>query len=114
MAAPEWFSVWQLGVGSGADSFELYGGPCIGKCIGRFVKDSPPAAPAFLRCTGAPRRIVWLHNRLWTSGAWRLDAATMADPLELSADAAGAAVRGFLPDFAAANDGHGFDTAGDY
>ena len=31
--------------------------------------------------------------------------------VELSADAAGAAVRGFLPDFAGADDSDGFDTA---
>ena len=44
--------------------------------------------------------------------AWRFDAARVANAVELSADAAGAAVRGFLPDFARANNSHGFDAAG--
>ena len=38
----------------------------------------------------------------------------MANAVGLSADAAGAAVSGFLPDFARANHGHGFNTAGDH
>ena len=58
------------------------------------------------------RRILWLHGCFWPSGRWRLDAARVANAVELSADAAGAAVRGFLPDFARANDSHGFDAAG--
>ena len=72
------------------------------------------APAAFLRCTGGSRRILWLHDCFWPSGRWRLDAARVANAVGLSADAAGAAVRGFLPDFARANDSHGFDTAGDH
>ena len=38
----------------------------------------------------------------------------VANAVELSANAAGAAVRDFLPDFARADDSDGFDTAGDH
>ena len=60
------------------------------------------------------RCILWLHDCFWPSGRWRFDAARVANAVELSADAAGAAVRGFLPDFAGADDSDGFDTAGDH
>ena len=70
------------------------------------------ATAAFLRCAGALRRILWLHDCFWPSRRWRFDAARVANAVELSADAAGAAVRGFLPDFARANNSDGFDAAG--
>ena len=70
------------------------------------------AAAVFLRFAGGPRCIFWLHDCFWASGRWRLDAARVANAVELSADAAGPAVRGFLPDFAGANDSDGLDAAG--
>ena len=72
------------------------------------------ATASSLRFAGGARRSVWLHNRFWSSGAGRIVATRVANALELSADVAGAAVRGFLPDVARANDSHGFDTARDH
>ena len=81
---------------------------------GRIIENPAMAAAAFLRCAGALRRILWLHDCFWPSGRWPFDAAHVANAVELSADAAGVAVRCFLPDFAPANDSHGFDAAGDH
>ena len=89
-------------------------GLALGKCAGRVIENPAMAAAVFLRCAGGPRRIFWLHDCFWSSGRWRFDAARVANAVELSADAAGAAVRGFLPDFARADDSDGFDTAGDH
>ena len=72
------------------------------------------AAAAFLCSAGTARGIFWLHDCFWPSRAGRLDAAGLANAVELSADAAGAPVRGLVPDFARANNGHGSDTARDH
>src|SRR5262249_44304581 len=106
--------IWQLGVGCGADSLQFHGGSGIGKRAGCIIKNPALAAAAFLRCAGAPRCILWLHDRFWPSDRWRLNAARVANAVELSADAAGPSVRGFVPDFAPANDGNGFDAARDH
>ena len=70
------------------------------------------ASAAFLRRAGTLRRILWLHDCFWASRHWRFDAARVTDSVELSADAAGVAVCGFLLDFARANNSDGFDATG--
>ena len=114
MAATEWPGLWQLDLGRSADSLQFHGGPGLGKRAGCIIEDPAMAPPAFLVCAGALRRILWLHDCLWPSRRWRFDAAGVANAVELSAGAAGAAVCDFLSDFARADDSHGFDTAGDH
>ncbi len=102
--------------GTGALIFETLwlrlSGLGVGKRIGCIIENPAMATSAFLRCAGALRRILWLHDCFWPSGPRRFDAARVANAVGLSAGAAGAAVRGFLPDFARANNSHGFDAAG--
>src|SRR5216117_1804693 len=40
----------------------------------RIIRNSAMAAPSSLRCTGGVRGSVWLHNRIWSSAAWRFAA----------------------------------------
>ena len=114
VAATQWLGLWQFDLGRSADSLQFHGGAGVGKRTGCIIENPAMAAAAFLRCAGVLRRILWLHDCFWPSRRWRFDAARVANAVELSAGAAGAAVRGFLPDFARANDSHGFDTAGDH
>ena len=105
---------WPLAIRSGcsADSLQFYGGSGVGKRTGWIIENPAMAAAAFLRCAGALRRILWLHDCFWPSRRWRFAAARLADAVELSAGAARAAVRGFLSDFACAYNSDGFDAAG--
>jgi hypothetical protein len=114
LVATEWFGVWQFDLGGGADSFQLHGGPGAGKCTGCIIQNPAMASHVFLRRAGTSRCILWLHDCFWAAGRWRLDAAHLADAVELSANAPGIAVRCFPPDFARANDSHGFDPARDH
>ena len=114
VAASEWLGFWQLDLGRSADSIQFHGGTGVGKRTGCIIENPAMATAAFLRCAGTLRRILWLHDCFWPSGRRRFDAARVANAMELSADTAGAAVRGFLPDFARANDSDGFDAAGDH
>ena len=70
------------------------------------------ATASSLRCVGAARRSVWLHNRFWSSAAGRIDAARMANAVELSAGAAGIEVYHIVPHPAGADNGDGLNTAG--
>jgi hypothetical protein len=112
VVAIERAGIWQFDLGRSADSLQFHGGLGVGKRIGCIIENPAMAAVAFLRCAGGARCIFGLHRCFWPSGRWRLDAASVANAVELSADAAGVAVRGFLPDFAGADDSDGFDSAG--
>src|SRR5438034_4742638 len=114
MVAVERLGIWQLDLGCGADSLQFHGGAGIGKCAGYIIENPAMAAAIFLRCAGGPRCISWLLDCFWPSDRWRLDAARVANAVELLADAAGAAVRDFLSDFAGADYSDGFDAAGDH
>ena len=68
----------------------------------------------FTLCWRGSLRFLGARLFLGFRSAWRLDAAHVANAVELSADASRAAVCRFVPDLAGANDSHGFDTAGDH
>ena len=65
-----------------------------------------------LRLAGGARRSVWLHNRFWSAGAWRIDAAHVANAVELSANSPRAAVYRVVPDLVGADNGDGLDASG--
>src|ERR1051325_3897473 len=69
------------------------------------------ATAIFLCVAGAPRRILWMHDCFWSSGARRCDAAVLANAVEPSAHAPRVAVCGFVSDLAPANHSDGVDTA---
>src|SRR5215831_9681115 len=71
------------------------------------------AAAAFLCGAGSPCRVVWLHNRFYSSSAWGCVAAGVANALELSARFVRAAVCRLVFDSARADNGHGFDATSD-
>src|ERR1700748_3062364 len=99
-------------MGHSADSLQLHGGPGGGKCRCWGIENSAMATAAFLRSARALRRILWLHDCFWPSRRWRFAAARLADAVELSTGAAGAPVRGFLPDLACANNSEWFGAGG--
>jgi hypothetical protein len=103
--------VWQLDLGRSADSLQFHGGSGVGKRTGCIDENPALAASAFLCCAGAPRRIVWLHNRFWSSGAGRIIATRMANALELSARASRIAVHCLFPDSTCADNGDGVDAS---
>src|SRR5439155_1655660 len=103
--------IWQLSLGRGVDSFQFHGRPGVGKRDRRIIKNSAMAAPSSLRCTGGVRGSVWLHNRIWSSAAWRFAAAGLADAVGLPAYAAWIAFRAVVPHPARADNSHGSDAA---
>jgi len=114
VAATKWLGLWELDLGCSADSLQFHGGSGVGKRTGCIDENPAMAAPPLVCSAGGARRVFWLHDCFWSSRAWRFDAARLANTLELPDDAGGAALRGFVPDFARADDSHGFDTAGDH
>src|SRR5213592_3063676 len=90
-------SIWQLSLGCGVDSLQFHGGPGLGKRARRILENSAMASAPFIRCVGGLRRILWVHDCFWPPSAWRVDAARMANALELSADAARAAIHCVFP-----------------
>src|SRR6266496_1204849 len=113
VVAIERAGIWQLSLGCGVDSLLFHGGTGVRKCARRIVENSSMASAAFIRGAGGPRRVVWMHDCFCSSCAWRIDAACVANALELSADSVGAAFCHFIPDSARANDSDGFNAAGD-
>src|SRR6184192_693197 len=69
-------------------------------------------AVASLRGTGAGRSLLWLHNCLRPSASGRVDAARLANAMELSADAHWIAFCPVIPYSVDTDNGDGPDTAG--
>src|SRR5207244_8865950 len=113
VVAIERAGIWQLSLGCGVDSLQFHGGLGARKCARRILENSAMASAPFVRCVGGPRRILWVHDCFWPSSAWRVDAARMANALELSADAARTAIHRVFPGAAGADDSNGLDLTGD-
>src|SRR5439155_584255 len=112
VAPTERFKLWKFGLGRCIDSFQLYGGSGVGQCHRSIVEISAVAAVASLRCTGARRGLLWLHNCLRPSASGRVDAARLANAVELSADAHWIAFCPVIPYSVDTDNGDGPDTAG--
>src|SRR5262249_20748720 len=113
LVAIEWLGVWQFSLGCGADSLQFHGGPCIKKNARPVPAKFPGAAPVSF--CGSPNGFLafLVHDCFWSSSAWPVDGARVANALELSASSAWTAVQRVFPDPACAYDGNGFDLAGD-
>src|SRR5256886_2947241 len=96
-----------------SDLLQFHGGPGVGKRAGRIRENSPVAAATFLRGSRNACRVFRVHDCFWSSSAWQVDGARVANILELSASSAWTAVHGVFPDAACAYDSNGFDLAGD-
>ena len=91
------------------DPFQLYGGSGAGERHRGIVESSAMAAAPFVRGAGTGRRIAGLHNRFRASFVGRMDAARLANALELSANAHRTAFCAVVPDPAHAHNSHGSD-----
>jgi len=112
VVAPERAGIWQFGMGCSVNSLQFHGGAGFGKRARGISDNSAVATALFVRCAGDLRRVFRVHDRLWTSTAWQLDASRLANALELPAHSAWAALCRLFSDPARANDSHGFDLAG--
>src|SRR5207248_5211410 len=86
VAPTERFKLWKFGLGRCIDSFQLYGGSCVGQCHRSIVEISAVAAVASFRGTGAGRGLLWLHNCLLPSPFGRVFAVRFAYFVSLSTD----------------------------
>src|SRR5207248_9536884 len=100
VAPTERFKLWKFGLGRCIDSFQLYGGSGVGQCHRSIVEISAVAGVASLRCTGARRGLLWLHNFLLPSASWRVVSARFANAVGLSAVALWCSVCSFISYFA--------------
>ena len=79
MAAVERPRLWQLGMGGGVNSLQFYGRFGAGKRRCGVVEDSAMETATSLRGPGNSRRLLWLHDRVRSSFAWRVAAAALAN-----------------------------------
>src|SRR5207245_11281491 len=79
-------------MGGGVNSLQFYGRFGGGKRRCGVVEDSAMETATSLRGLGNSRRLLWLHDRVRSSFAWRVAAVALANPLELPTDAAGVAL----------------------
>ena len=99
-------------MGGGVNSLQFYGRFGAGKRRCGVVEDSAMETATSLRGPGNSRRLLWLHDRVRSSFAWRVAAAALANALELPTDAAGAALCRIIRDSSGSDNGDGSDIAG--